>query len=294
VEPRGAAPGLAARLLAADGSLAPEDLVGFPGDADPRAECAALARSGWIKATDLEALLGRCVGAMLFDLLQENALHVEVASEPTALRAPALLEPLVRDAIRRLPIAALEVAVGPRSTVAPALAGEVRLGLAGSEGAIVAQLDGRRTIAEVAAQVGTGLQPVYATLAMLQVFQPELADFDGQRSLAHDQLIDKRRIQRKHAQVRRDDYFKILGLAPGATRAACEQSLDRLRRDFSPLAFDPRLRKDLAQPLAEIALAIRHAGRVLLDETLGCAYEAALKRRQPQSDESSLQEADQK
>jgi curved DNA-binding protein CbpA len=88
--------------------------------------------------------------------------------------------------------------------------------------------------------------------------------------------LDLARVDEKLAEVRRADYFAILGLARGATPDAARHAADRLLALLSAEALGDPPPDEVTAKLAEIREVIGEARAVLTDEVLRTAYLAGL------------------
>jgi hypothetical protein len=84
--------------------------------------------------------------------------------------------------------------------------------------------------------------------------------------------IDRERVQDKLDQVRKFDYFQVLGVSRRATPYEIERAYERLIRDFAPESLPEALRSELGRDLAEIRAVLADARDVLRDDLLRNAY----------------------
>jgi hypothetical protein len=165
---------------------------------------------------------------------------------------------------------------GSGTLLAPARGGPpvAALGLSPDERKVVQLADGLRTLDEILAtspldelttrQILTALTLVGAlSVRVLQAGRP---------SSAASTAIDLARVRDKLDQVRRADYFTILGVARGCTPHDVREAADRLLAEFEPRRFALHKDEDLDAKVEEIRRVLADARDVLSDDDLRDAY----------------------
>jgi hypothetical protein len=241
-----------------------------------------LLERGFLKATELTGLVRRRTEEVVFGVFaDENArfrwLGVEVPPEErTALERGALA--LAVEGVRRRWLAPRVDALlgGPATLLAPVQGspGPAELGLSADERRVVALADGLRALDEIVQaspldalstrQVLAGLVVTgVISIRTLQAGRPS-----GQASAA----IDLARVKEKAEQVRRADYFTVLGVGRLCTPHEVREAADRLQAEFEPRRFAGQPDEELPGRLAEILQVILDAREVLSDDRLRDEY----------------------
>ncbi|MBI5508853.1 MAG: DUF4388 domain-containing protein [Deltaproteobacteria bacterium] len=150
-------------------------------------------------------------------------------------------------------------------------------GLSADERQVLRLLDGTRSIEDLVFSTGLSAQRVYQVLtalvaldyAEIRVRGIEGVDADG--ASAGDE-IDRRRIHEKVEQVRKLDYFQILGVQQAATTYEIDRAYERMLADFKAERFSSAVNRELAEQLLEIARVFDDAREVLKNDALRAAY----------------------
>ena len=151
------------------------------------------------------------------------------------------------------------------------------LGLSADERQVVRLLDGTRSIEDLVFSTGLSAERVYQVLAAVVTVDYAEVRVRGIEGIGEDGAsagddIDRRRIQEKLEQVRKLDYFQILGVPQTATAYEIDQSWERVVDDFEPEHFSAAVRGELTESLREIANVLDDAREVLKSEALRNAY----------------------
>jgi hypothetical protein len=94
--------------------------------------------------------------------------------------------------------------------------------------------------------------------------------------VAGDAAVDRERVLAKRAQIDDADYFTILGVEADAGVHEIDRAYARLSRDFDITRVAPEVKSELGGELAEIALVLAEAKRLLSDDETRAAYRAEL------------------
>jgi CheY-like chemotaxis protein len=252
------------------------------GELGPRSVGALLVERGLVDGGELDGLLRRRAEEVAFALFSEDAPFRFVNAEPVPPEERAApnetLALAVEGARRRWDAARIDAALGgPPVHLAPGAhpAPVEELALSPAEARALALADGLRSVDEIALEAGVdlpALRPVLAALVEIGALRVQ-PGAKTEPAPARGALLDAARLAEKESQVRRADYFTILGVRRDATRAEIGQAADRLLAEFAPAAPDgvpPDAR------LADIRQVLEDARDVLLDDELRSAYLAAL------------------
>jgi len=245
-----------------------------------------LLERGFLKPTELAFLARRRAEEIAFALFASGAPYRFLAGE----RVPAderlgldrgTLALAVEGVRRRWEAARLDAVLGGAGTLlAPSARAppEAELALSTEESRVVELADGLRTLDEIVA--GGPLDPLSSrqTLAALvevgalevKILAPAGAPAPGSGS------IDLARVDEKLDQVRRADYFAILGLGRAATAYEIREASGRLLSDLAPERFDGVPAEGLVAKLDEIRQVISEARDILADDALRAEYLAGL------------------
>ncbi len=197
---------------------------------------------------------------------------------------------------RKYGLPRLHRVVGPARTVLiPSDGAELTSALADAELApddrrLAQAFDGRRTLAELATAADGGELAIYALAHALVALglarradggrartSPGLPDIDivappSSITGAAELQVDRDRVLAKHAHVVEADYFTVLGVRPDASGFEIRRAWEAARRDFAAEGFAVELARELHGELAEIALVLDEALRVLHDDRVRVAY----------------------
>lgn len=254
-----------------------------------------LVERGYLKRRELLPAVRRHVEDILYSIFAwtDGDYRIVAGDGATTERIRVSRDPsaLVLEGVRRkFDRAALEQLVGPPGTVIE-VADRDRLAavvaaaeLGAEERAALTAFDGKIDLAEAARVSGASLAVVYAlgwALVVLGVATarraagPEHDEGPGMVGET-DLAIDRERVRARHALVFDADYFALLGVRKDATGFEIRRAYEAARKDFAADTFPPDLRTELGPELAEIALVLDEAHRVLQDDRLRSDYLAHL------------------
>jgi hypothetical protein len=151
-----------------------------------------------------------------------------------------------------------------------------------SEEALLGRLDGRSSLRRLLESPSGPEVDEAELLALVYVLHVlEIVDVVGepQPEVASDHdpvALDGQRIAERLRLAREADYFALLGLDRGATRADVRRACTELGRTFADEALEPRTRATMAAELAELRSALDEARDILCDDALRSAYLAHL------------------
>jgi len=240
-----------------------------------------LLERGFMKPEELTALVRRRAEEVVFALFAEVAapFRYSAARVPPEERIALARGPLALalDGVRRKWVEPRLGAVlgGPSTLLAPAPRAPrpAELGLSPPEERAAALADGLRTLDEI--QAGSPLDPLATSQllaglvmvgALASRFQAGGARESGARA------IDLGRLREKLDQVRRADYFTILGLSRHATPFEVREAAARLLAEFDPGRFLGLREPGLREKLDEVRRVVAEALDVLGDEVLRAEY----------------------
>jgi hypothetical protein len=253
-----------------------------------RRAAVALLQRGLLRSEELTDLVRRRAEEVVFALFAEPAASWRhVAAAVPAEERIALdrgLFALAVEGVRRRWQGALldEVLGGPASLLGPAAEGAAGallddLRLSPRERRLADLADGLRTLDEIEAD--SPLDPLSTRqllAALVEVGALEVLVRGQPAGSLGDAQLDRARLAEKLDQVRRADYFTILGLSRTATPHGIRTAADRLVAEMDDprwaLTGDP----ELAEQLAEIRRVVVEARDVLCDDELRDAYLAGL------------------
>lgn len=246
----------------------------------------SLLERGWLKPTELTQLVRRRTEEVAFALFGETTAPFRHAAarvpgdERIALDRNTL--ELVIDGIRRKWLAPqLDAALGGAGSLlapGPQSALTSELGLSAGERRALELADGLRTLDEIVADSpieSLSTRQVLAAAVMTGILLLQYRD--GGRTAQEVPSIDLARVQEKLDQVRRADYFTILGLARRCTPYEIREAAERLSNEFDAQRFTGVSEPGLADKLAEIRQVVAEAQEVLSDDILRREYLAALR-----------------
>ncbi len=240
----------------------------------------ALLDSGFVKPEELTGLVRRRTEEVVFALFAEPGATWRHASarvspdERTSLDrgAPALAVEGVR---RRWGAERMDRLLGgPATLLEPALGGPPRdeLGLGREERRLLELADGLRTLDEMCSD--SPLDPLSSrqVLAALVEVGTLAVRIRSEPVTASSSAIDLARLAEKLDQVRRADYFTILGASRAATPYELRTSADRLLAELDAPRWALLDEPGLAERLAEVRRVVTEAREVLLDPELRASY----------------------
>jgi CheY-like chemotaxis protein len=245
-----------------------------------------LLERGFLKPNELTGLVRRRTEEVVFALFAETEgryrwVSAEVpADERIALERSTLA--LVLEGVRRRWLAdRLDAFLGgPATLVTPAPDGPPleELALAPGELRAVALADGLRTLDEIVS--ASPLDPlttrqVLAGLVLVGALGVRIHRA-GRPASAAAAAIDLARVKEKLDQVRRADYFTILGVGRLCTPHEVRDAAERLFAEFDPHRFAGMKDEALPGKLEEILRVVADAREVLADERLREEYQHGL------------------
>jgi len=260
-------------------------VVGPASGLSPRRTALLLLERGFVKPEELTPLVRRRTEEVVFALFGEVAVPFRYA--------PARVPPEERIALGRGPLAlALDgvrrkwvdprlgsVLGGPGTLLAPAphAPGPSELGLSQGEEQVRALADGLRTLDEIVEGSPLGPLPTRQVLAGLVMVGALASRFHGRDSReSGGRAIDLARLRDKLDQVRRADYFTILGLSRHGTPFEVREAAERLLAEFDAGRFHGLREPGLPEKLEEVRRVIAEARDVLADDALRAEYVEAL------------------
>jgi hypothetical protein len=164
---------------------------------------------------------------------------------------------------------ALDAGAGSRDLIA-------ELGLGEDDHRILAWLDGRRTLDEVARESGLAEERVFGLAFVLWCFGCLHRARKSARGGALDQKVERERILARFALVQDADYFQVLGIARDAGTEEVVQAHRRLWEEVRPEKIAPAVALALDHELAVVRRVLSEAVRVLSDENMRRSYRAHL------------------
>ena len=241
-----------------------------------------LLERGFLKPTELTPLVRRRTEDILYNLFGDAETRYRYAAarvppdERVALERGTLA--LAVEGVRRRWLAPRidPLLGGPGTLLAPTPEPPplAELGLSPQEQRLVQSADGLRTNDEVVA--GAGMDPLSARqclAALLMIGSLSLRIHvplgTGQAATSR---IDLARVREKLDQVRRADYFTILGLPRLCSPHEIREAAARLESEFEAQRFAGYSEDGLAERLLEIQHVIREASEVLADDQLRAEY----------------------
>jgi CheY-like chemotaxis protein len=240
-----------------------------------------LLQRGFLKAEELTGLVRRRTEEVVFALFAEpDAPFRHAAARPppeerTALdRSPLSLA--VEGVRRRWREDRLALALGgPATLLGPAALcpTPAELALGEEEERLLQLADGLRTLDEIASD--SPLDPLstrQVLAALVEVGALEVRIRAGAAARAADPEVDLARLQEKLEQVRRADYFTILGLSRTATPYEIRASAQRLLAELDPDRWAGVGEPGVPERLAEVRQVVDEARQVLTDDELRAAY----------------------
>jgi hypothetical protein len=241
-----------------------------------------LLERGYLKPNELGPLVRRRTEEVVFGAFGDSGARFRWAAaevppdELTALERTALQ--LAVEGVRRRWLAPEVDAIlgGDATLVAPVAAGPgaADLGLSTEERRVLALADGLRTLDEVVA--ASPLDPLstrQALAALVLVGTLTVRTFQGGRpAAATSAAIDLARVRDKHDQVRRADYYAVLGVGRLCTPHEVREAYERLRAEFDPHRYQGVREDGLEERLEEIQRVVADARDVLADDRLRSEY----------------------
>jgi hypothetical protein len=242
----------------------------------------ALVERGYLKPSELTPLVRHRTEQVVFATFGESGAryrwipeHVP-ADERIAPDRPPLA--LAVEGVRRrwLRPRTEELLGGPASLLAPLPGGPgpAELGLSPEERRALALADGLRTLDEVLAE--SPLDPLSTSqllaAAVLTGALTVRVIHAGRPAAQVAAAIDLARVKEKLEQVRRSDYFSILGVSRVGTPHEVREAATRLLAEFEPSRYQGAREEGLAARLEEIRSVVADAREVLSDDRLRAEY----------------------
>jgi len=240
----------------------------------------ALLDSGFLKPEELTGLVRRRAEEVVFALFAEPGATWRHAGarvppdERTALDRSA--HALAVEGVRRRWGAERmdRLLGGPATLLTPALGGPPRdeLGLGREERRLLELADGLRSLDEIASDSPLDPLSTRQVLAALVEVGSLSVRIRSEPVAASSAAIDLARLAEKLDQVRRADYFTILGASRAATPYELRSSADRLLSELDAPRWALLDEPGLAERLAEVRRVVTEAREVLLDPELRASY----------------------
>jgi CheY-like chemotaxis protein len=254
------------------------------GLASRRAALALLDR-GLLKPAELTALVRRRTEEVLYALFaEEKALfRYEPVRVPPDERIALERGPLrlaMEGVRRKWQEPRLDAVLGGAATLLSPSARALppgELGLGPAEQRVLELADGLRALDEILDSSPLAPLETRQVLAgLLMVGALSLRFHGGVETRREAQTIDLARVREKLDQVRRADYFAILGLSRHATPYEVREAAERLAAEFDPGRYAAYREPGLRQQLDEILGVLSEAREILSDDELRAEYLAGL------------------
>ncbi len=241
---------------------------------------------GYVKPAELTSLVRRRTDEVVFGAFAESGARYTWAPErvPAEERTTPDRPPLALavEGVRRRWLAPRAEAVlgGPAALLTP-LAGApsaAELGLSAEERRALALADGLRTLDEVLAESpldALSTRQLLAAAVLTGALSVRVVQA-GRPAAQVSAAIDLARVKEKLEQVRRSDYFTILGLGRVCTPHEVREAAERLLAEFDPGRLAAVREEGLPARLAEIRQVVADARDVLCDEALRAEYVRSL------------------
>ncbi|ACL64117.1 response regulator receiver protein [Anaeromyxobacter dehalogenans 2CP-1] len=240
-----------------------------------------LLERGFLKPTELTGLARRRTEEVVSGVFADGAARFRwvaqavPADERTALeRGPLALA--VEGVRRRWRAAEVEALLGgPGTLLGPAedAPDETELGLSAEERRVVALADGLRTLDEIVQESPLdGLSTRQALAALVAVGALSVRLLQTGRPAPASDAIDLARVREKLDQVRRADYFTVLGVGRLCTPHEVRDAADRLAAELHPERFAALRDPAVTEALQEIQQVVLDARDVLADDRLRQEY----------------------
>lgn len=241
-----------------------------------------LLERGYLKPTELTPLVRRRTEEVVFGAFAEAGTRFRWAAEEVPAEERTALDrdtlALAVEGVRRRWLAPQVDAVlgGPGTLLAPLGAGPSLqdLALSPEERRAVALADGLRTLDEIlAASPLDALSTRQVLAALVLVGSLAVRTFQGGKpAAAATAAIDLARVHDKLDQVRRADYFTILGVSRFCTPHEVRQAAERLFAEFEPTRYEGIREEGLPGRVDEILRVIADAKDILVDDRLRNEY----------------------
>ena len=241
-----------------------------------------LLERGFVKPTELTGLVRRRTEEVVFGVFADpdgrfRWAASEVPPEERIALDRGTLALAVEGVRRRWLAPRVDALLGGPGTLlvpAPGAPPQAELGLSPEERRAVSLADGLRTLDEILQ--ASPLDPlttrqVLAALVLVDALAVRLLQA-GRPQAAAAAAIDLARVREKLDQVRRADYFAVLGVGRLCTPHEVREAADRLAAEFDPVRYASVREEGLPVALAEILQVLRDARDVLADDRLRQEY----------------------
>jgi CheY-like chemotaxis protein len=247
-----------------------------------RRAAVVLLERGFLKPAELTGLVRRHTEEVAFGTFGDAGASfrwaaAEVPPDERTTLERTTLQLAVEGVRRRWLEPQCEAVLGGDATLLAPVAGgpsPAELALSAEERRAVALADGLRTLDEILA--ASPLDPLstrQALAALVLVGALAVRTFQGGRpAAAATAAIDLARVRDKLDQVRRADYFTILGVGRLCTPHEVREAFERLRAELDPRRFQGVREEGLAARLDEIQRVLADARDVLADDRLRGEY----------------------
>jgi hypothetical protein len=241
-----------------------------------------LLERGFLKPTELTAVVRHRTEEVAFGAFADAGARFRWAAEGVPAEERTVLErgtlALAIEGVRRRWLAPQVDAVlgGAGTLLSPIVPGPnpQDLALSAEERRVVALADGLRTLDEIVA--ASPLDPLstrQVLAALVLVGSLAVRVFQGGRPAAvATAAIDLARVREKLDQVRRADYFTILGVSRLCTPHEVRQAAERLFAEFEPRRYQGIREEGLQGRLDEILRVVADAREILVDDRLRDEY----------------------
>jgi len=247
-----------------------------------RRAAVVLLERGFLKPSELAGLVRRRTEEVVFGVFAEHGARfrwaaAEVPADESTTLERTTLQLAVEGVRRRWLGPEVDAVLGGEATLLVPIAtgpSAAALGLSPEERRVVALADGLRTLDEVlAASPLDALSTRQVLAALILVGALAVRTFQGGRpAAAATAAIDLARVRDKLEQVRRADYFDVLGVGRLCTPHEVREAFERLRAELDPRRFQGVREDGLEGRLEEIQRVLADARDVLADDRLRDEY----------------------
>ncbi|WP_242394624.1 DUF4388 domain-containing protein, partial [Anaeromyxobacter oryzisoli] len=257
-------------------------IAGAAASLPSRRAAVLLLERGFLKPTELTGLVRRRTEEVVFGVFADAEARFGWAGEAvpgderTALERGTIA--LAVEGVRRRWLAPRVDALlgGPGTLLSPAEGGPgpADLGLSAEERRAVALADGLRTLDEIVAASpldALTTRQLLAALVLVGALAVRVLQAGGPQA-QRAQAIDLGRVREKLDQVRRADYFTVLGVGRLCTPHEVREASDRLLAELDPQRYGGARDESLPATLAEIQAVVKDARDVLADDRLRDEY----------------------
>jgi CheY-like chemotaxis protein len=241
-----------------------------------------LLERGFLKSAELASLVRRRTEEVVFGIFGEAGARfrwsaAEVPTDESTALERSTLQLAVEGVRRRWLAPEVDAVVGGDATLLAPVASPpsaADLGLAPEDRRVLALADGLRTLDEiVAASPLDALSTRQLLAALVLVGALAVRTFQaGRPAAAASAAIDLARVHDKLEQVRRADYFTVLGVGRLCTPHEVRDAYERLRAEYDPRRFQGMREEGLEERLDEILRVVEDARDVLADDFLRAEY----------------------